>query len=181
MYPVWSAVKGEYRDRHPSGLTMCIKPGETSKQILQRLLKGKLAMAMYAQRGQKVVVPALNKLCLNDIIGFDIASQSFFLKSVYGYYYHLAGYVSNTSPNWTQFSFKKCISNTMELRGSLFEAGGAHFVFPCLVYSRNGEHLHDSKLSCPSHIFFRALLLHSSALLRRIQLRYFCLCWHTSK
>ena len=93
-------------------------------------------MAMYAQCGQKIVVPALNKLCLNDILGFDIASQSFFLKRVYGYYYHLAGFVSSSSPNWTRFSFQKCESENLMTAANQFPTGLTSKDITTLIYLR---------------------------------------------
>ena len=109
-------------NRHPSGLAVCTKRGEDSKKLLDKLRNGTLAFPCFLEPGQKLLCPALDKLIVNNLVGFSLQRQSFILKSAYALYYHLAGFVHKNYGGWTMFA-KSCRSQCLAIAAKQFPNG----------------------------------------------------------
>ena len=116
-------TSGQFCNRHPAGLLVCITSEEKSKTILDRWLDGKLACPVYLQEGQRLECPAYMGLIANNLVGLDLKTLSYLCRVTHAVYYHMLGNLQHKQNQWMIFGKDSCRSKTLLEMSQKFEHG----------------------------------------------------------
>lgn len=109
---------------------MCISHDETVEMILGKFLAGTLGLVVHLRPGQKLICAALHGMIINDLIDFDLRSQSFLLR------HDMLGFIRNNHGGYVIFSKDSCKNRSLRDAAAQFPKGlvSQHFYTNLLLH-----------------------------------------------